>query len=283
MKYLADFDKIFIIPKLDAVDEPVVKNITALIINAAAYADLQVLTTSSQVCDRTLVIAVGGDGTMLAAMRLAAEHKAIATGINLGKVGFLTDFGYTDRQFRNELDSLFQRPYLYPVELRTALRIYSSIECLERSGNIVLNEYVLSNLYSDEIITYTLKINGIDAGEHRANGIIVGTPTGSTAYTLSNGGALLYPSMNVMQIVPVAPLSLTSRPIIVPGDAKVSIQVQTQGNYILKGDGARLYEFKPTDRPDLTFTEHFSPVRVVHPTNWNFFDVLTEKLGWRKR
>jgi NAD+ kinase len=138
-------------------------------------------------------------------------------------------------------------------------------------------------VYSDNLIKYHLEIDGVDAGYHRANGVVVGTPTGSTAYTLSNGGGLILPSMNVMQIVPISPLSMSSRPIIVPGDSVVRITVETEGTWILKGDGNRMCEFTsdhPSPSIDITQSNH--KARILHTKDWNFFEMLSNKLHWKK-
>ncbi len=144
------------------------------------------------------------------------------------------------------------------------------------------NEYVISNVSSDELIRYHLEINDIDAGFHRANAVIVGTPTGSTAYTLSAGGSLMYPSMNVMQIIPVAPLSLSSRPIIVPSDAVVRITAETEGSFSIRGDGKRLTQFEGNKNIPIEITQSLKYTRILHSRNYSFFDMLTNKLHWKK-
>jgi NAD+ kinase len=290
------FSKIYIVPKLNAKDAPIVKQVTSIICKAATCSEpyIQVLAPVdiNQIDSETLIIAVGGDGTMLEAMRLAAVHDAIATGINLGQVGFLTDFVFdrgdgTDNivapnnlNLFNELIVMFHKANTYPIEKRMAVKVLASKEHELIGDTPVFNEFVFSNLYSDSIIKYHLRINQFDAGYHKANGVIVGTPTGSTAYTLSNGGGLILPSLNVMQIVPVAPMSMSSRPIIVPGDAVVSITVETEGKWVLKGDGNVIREFEGKG-PTIDLCEYHRDTRILHTKSWNFFTVLTEKLHWK--
>lgn len=276
------FTKIYIVRKLNDVHGSRVGAVCNTIASAATsalkYPAYKMIGDPSDIDADTLVIAVGGDGTMLEAMRLAANKGAIATGINLGKVGFLTDFANTDKLF-DELFQLFHDPDVFPVEHRMALRYAFSAD-YQFQSDIVFNEYVISNLYSDGIIRYHLEIDDVDAGWHKANGVIVGTPTGSTAYTLSNGGGLLYPSLNIMQIVPVAPLSMSSRPIIVPGDAEVRITVETQGTWVMKGDGVRCFESESTSEA-IEITQYPDNTRILHTKEWNFFNMLTNKLNWK--
>ena len=280
------FSKIYIVPKLNAKDAPLVKLISEVIRKAATCSEphIQVITDQSIIDSRTLIVAVGGDGTMLEAMRLAVTSEAYVTGINLGQVGFLTDIVINrgsggELELFNELIVMFHKASTYPVEKRMALKILASEEHSLNGDTPVFNEFVLSNVYSDQLIKYHLKINNVDAGYHKANGIIVGTPTGSTAYTLSNGGGLILPSMKAMQIVPIAPLSMSSRPIIVPGDEIVSITIETEGKWILRGDGNKFCEFE--SGLTINITEYHSYVKVLHTKDWNLFDMLTNKLHWK--
>jgi NAD+ kinase len=280
------FNKIWIVPKLNQTDSALVARVVKIITSAAICSEplIPVLKDYSEIDHDTLVIAVGGDGTMLEAMRIAALKGAIATGINLGNVGFLTDIAfdrgmYKDQVLFDELIVMFHKSGLYPLEHRMSLDIVPS-KAHDCAAKPVFNEFVFSNAVSDTLIKYHLEINHYDAGYHKANGIIVGTPTGSTAYTLSNGGGLILPSMNVMQVVPIAPLSMSSRPIIVPGDAVVRITVETEGKWTIKGDGNRLYEFNSTG-PSIEITQFHKNTRILHTKEWNFFEMLTSKLHWK--
>lgn len=287
------FSKVIVIPKLDAVDSHLVKEVCNVVQRAAQAMSVQWLNSSdyNQVDEHTLIIAVGGDGTMLEAMRLSASKNGVATGINLGKVGFLTDFEYNYGfvgtswfQLESELKNLFLAPSEYPLEARMALTLkdYVYRGYLVHDAHHAFNEFVFSNVESDGIIRYHLEVNDDDAGYHKANAVIIGTPTGSTAYTLSNGGSLLYPSMSVMQIVPVAPLSMTSRPIIVPGYSTVRITVEAD-KWNLRGDGVKICTFEGNGfGPSLEVTEYEKKALVLHTKQWNFFDMLANKLHWKR-
>lgn len=276
------FDKFYIVPKLNKSFEEnlrierIILHIQYVASTTEIYTYKYLGPNSQHLIDsNTLVIAIGGDGTMLEAMKIASVKNAIVTGINLGKVGFLTDFSADGVML--DVNILFNSPTSYPIEDRMSLMLFS--DDVQHTSRPVFNEYVFSSTYSDELIKYHLRINDVDAGFHRANGLIVGTPTGSTAYTLSNGGGLLYPSMNVMQIVPVAPLSLSSRPIIVPGDARVEITVEAEHEWRIKGDGNLVCGGAPWT---FTVTQSLNPARILHAKTWNFFDMLSTKLHWKK-
>jgi len=273
------FDKVYVVPKLNAPSNPLVKKICERLEKECYMLQIEYVNLRHKIDEKTLVVAVGGDGTMLEAMRIAQKHDGLAVGINLGNVGFLTDFGNNAEDI-NDLIYLFANQDLFPVENRISIRILNQLpNCIPAP---VFNEYVISNVSSDELVRYRLEINDIDAGFHRANAVIVGTPTGSTAYTLSAGGSLMYPSMNVMQIVPVAPLSLSSRPIIVPSDATVRITAETEGSFSIRGDGKRLCQFEGNRNIPIEITQSLKYTRILHSRNYSFFDMLTNKLHWKK-
>lgn len=283
------FNKIFFVPKLNDADSPVIGRICNKIhdIVRSMYDEptLHVIPAAfkNRLDDKTLVIAIGGDGTMLEAMRIAHNCGGIATGINLGNVGFLTDFP-NDDLLAMELKTMLKGGQ-YPVEERIGLRYYLIDKGQEKPFNthIAFNEFVISNKFSDQLIKYRLFIGDRCAGVHRANALIVGTPTGSTAYSLSAGGGLLLPSMEAMQIIPVAPISMTSRPIIIPSHEEVRVSIETQDTWILKADGTTLHSFENDSYVDtqVVITQSSRKVNILHSTHWSYFDILTQKLGWK--
>jgi NAD+ kinase len=236
---------------------------------------------------QTLIISIGGDGTMLEAMRLSATRGGIAMGINLGRIGFLSDFIMHDSLpktlreiFEQEKENLSGEvqtiPSHYPLESRMGLQLnYPALK--DGRPPIAFNEFTIAEKYSDEMLQYHLKIGEMDAGYHRANSLILATPTGSTAYSLAAGGSLVIPSIDVIQIVPVAAATMTSRSIIV--DARSTILVEAmKGNIVLRADGT------PVDVQSFKFAISAAVVRakIIHPPKWNFFEMLTKKLGWQQ-
>lgn len=277
---------VYVVPKLNAPQSEAVVKIIELIKQAASdvgvscYVDNERVTRSTSWLNReTMFLAVGGDGTMLQAMKLAAEADGVAFGINLGQVGFLTDLARGkkgDAEFRAELSTLLRGEDQFIEE-----RIVLTMSLAE----IAVNEISISQTYADAMITYKLQIGDQDAGVHKANSLLISTPTGSTAYSLSAGGALMTPTIKAIQIVPVAPVRLTSRPIIAPHDQRLLISAWGDG-ITVRVDG------QVADRCDRKFTAEDpyqlevsgDPLvaKVVHFKGWNFFDMLTQKLGWVK-
>lgn len=285
------FNKLFIVPKLNDSDNQSVSRICNeihdIVKSMKQFPTLQILSPEDKnhIDNKTLIIAIGGDGTMLEAMRLAHKHGGIATGVNLGKVGFLTDFP-NDSSLASELRTII-RDGGYPIEERIALQYHmvdkgNSLDSL-LPCRPAFNEFVISNKLSDHLIKYTLFIGDRCAGVHRANALIIGTPTGSTAYSLSAGGGLLLPSMEAMQIIPVAPISMTSRPIIIPSHEDVRISIETHDNWILKSDGSTLGSFENNLFIDtqVVITQSKRKVNILHSKHWSYFDMLTQKLGWK--
>lgn len=275
------FTKFHIVRKLDAADSEVVSGVCRVIRSAAANVPGNLVreTEIDGIDQDTVIIAVGGDGTMLEAMRLAHRLGAYVMGVNLGKVGFLTDFANDDR-LAGELMKVFSDPSVFKLEERTGL-VYSTEENDLDTQHVAFNEFVISNIYSDKMINYDLTIDDDRAGGHKGNALIVSTPTGSTAYTLSAGGSLIMPSMKVMQIVPVAPMSMTSRPIIVASHHKIEICVDTDGEWSLKCDGQNIRRFASSKCINVRTSP--TRVKIIHPTNWSFFEMLTQKLHWRSQ
>jgi NAD+ kinase len=150
-----------------------------------------------------------------------------------------------------------------------------------------MNEVSIANSQSDSAVEYHLRINQHYAGLHRANSVVISTPTGSTAYALSAGGAIVYPSLSVVEIVPVAPLTMASRPIIVSGDATIEVEARIRdgGSISARGDGL-LFGNYVTDTSEMsvkfTVSVHPNKARLLHAPDWNFFEVLTNKLGWSR-
>jgi len=240
-----------------------------------------------------LVVAIGGDGTVI----YAAEHysylNAPVMGFNLGKVGFLADF-----EPSRVIESLMavQEGLLY-TESRATLHcefftttnnVISTAENRLMFSNVnALNDVVISGTESDTTLTYDMYIDNMFAGTHSANGVIVSTPTGSTAYALSAGGSIIMPNMEVLQVVAIAPMTLTSRPIVIPKEHGIRICFSVTPNkpVTIRVDGNKIHTFSvDTIEESFNATVHvlMSPTKVnlIHHHTWNHFDILKQKLGW---
>lgn len=284
------FTSIYIVRKLDAATSKKVSLIVDAIRSKAKDRNMFVLTDKDQCNEKTLVIAVGGDGTMLEALRIAVKHGSAATGVNLGRIGFLTDFSMQglDEQstvaygvIAETFDDIFEfAGVYYPIEQRMMLTMHAGSKTA-----IAGNEVSISRDKSDSMITYRLRFNDVDAGIHRANSILVSSPMGSSAYSLSAGGALMMPGIEAMQVVPVAPLTMTSRPLIVGADVNVEVDVWG-GKVAVRADGTEqiITEVEHDEKHPYKVVIRAYPkrVKILHNDNWNYFDVLSTKLGWIK-
>lgn len=272
---------IFIVPKLNSEDDSYVRIVSEIVENAAYSVGCTKIFSLADITPETLVIAIGGDGTMLHAMNIATRYKTVVMGINLGKIGFLTDFVANDGLYDN-VQHIITTYDLYDSNFEERISINGIYKIDEKTTIIssAYNEYVISNKYSDSIITYQLIIGDMHAGEHKATALILSAPTGSTAYSLSAGGALILPNMEVIQIIPVAPLSMTSRPIIVPANMDIKVKVKTNGTICVKADGQIVEKIK--NEGEVLFKINPLRTRVLHSENYNFFTMLTEKLGWKQ-
>jgi len=280
---LETFDQVISIRKLNDMTNRNVLAITNMVESIAASRGVP---TGTDPTPHSIIVAVGGDGTMLEAMRLAQRSGAYVIGVNMGNVGFLSELSAKDREsLKEEFQRLFsdQWRYYHRIETRWFIRAKLS----DNSASVVAgNEVSVAGEKSDEMIRYQLLIDGADAGIHRANSLLVATPTGSTAYSMSAGGALMVPNMKALQIVPVAPFTLTSRPIIVSGSSTIQIRawgakvaVRLDGNERYVADRSHTQEDPYVVRIDI---DDHGPVNMVHAADWNYFNVLTEKLGWQR-
>ena len=249
---------------------------------ACQRAHVNFVTEEAAIFNTTLIVAIGGDGTMLQAMRTAAWHDATAVGINLGRVGFLTDINSSESQFNFEtfFTNLLTGSNISFVEQRTMLWIARGTK-----PSLAGNEVSISRTGSDSMIEYSIYVDRSAVGTHRANSILISTAAGSTAYALSAGGALMLPSLDAFQIVPVAPLTLTSRPIVVPGNSLITIEAWASGISV-RADGNVIEETNQTftrENPfSITLQAFERRCKVLHLDGWNFFGILSEKLGWSR-
>ena len=211
---------------------------------------------------RPIIITVGGDGTALRGFRIASDYQAPVITINLGRLGFLADISPQSVDWRIEEILIGE----HVVEERMLLQ--------DEHGQTAANEFYVSHSSRGKVFRYSVYVDEVLASKQAADGVIIATPTGSTAYSLAAGGAILSPSMKAIQIVPVAPHSLTSRPLIVSYDSKIRIDTRG-GGYKLKADGKTLK--KDTG---MTFSIHPRSIKILHPELWNFYSVLSNKLKW---
>jgi NAD+ kinase len=225
--------------------------------------------------DLDLIVVLGGDGTMLGAARLVGARQIPVLGVNFGWLGYLTEF---------TLEEMF--PALEDVRAGNFFvepRMMIDVE-LKRGGEIVaahraLNDAVVNKAAPARMIELECFINGMFVNGFRADGMIVATPTGSTAYSLSAGGPIVHPSMSAIVLTPICPHMLSNRPVIVPGESVVDlIFKRAEEELMLTTDGQSCVSLLPDDR--ITLRRSPAKFNLVRPTNRNYFEVLRTKLKW---
>jgi len=235
--------------------------------------------------DRTLIIALGGDGTVMTACRLAAKTGSMVIGVNHGNLGFLADVNASGLMQKLLRELLTAQDDEYNIQHRHLLssKITTTDGQVDHS-NFAVNEFHISSS-NGRVLEYVLEIDGRQAAHHTADGVIVSSPTGSTAYSLSAGGAIMMPTLQAMQIVPVAPHMLTSRPLIVGEQHEVAIRVKADREVFIRCDGIDV-ECAPHNN------EYVIKTRIGRQTvglvkysdsKHNFFDVMKEKLYYGRR
>ena len=227
-------------------------------------------------CD--LVIAIGGDGTMLMASHILCDVDVPLLGINLGHVGFLSDIPADEIAIH--LDEILNGHYAEDVRFLLRGQVFREEKCVYEAyafNDVVIQKWNIARLV--ELETY---INGAFVHTHRSDGMIVSTPTGSTAYALAGGGPVVHPSLDALLLVPICPHSLTNRPIIVDGNSCIEVVIGTRevDHARLTYDGEIKYELAPGDR--IRVKKKDKKIRLIHPAKHDQFHILREKLHWSK-
>jgi len=221
-----------------------------------------------------LAIVVGGDGTMLTAARELVRHRVPLVGINQGRLGFMTDIGHAD--MRSGVGAILDGNY--SIEERTLLDAE-----VRRGGSsvlrtIALNEAVIGKGSQGRLIEFELSVDGEFVYTLRADGMIVATPTGSTAYALSAQGPILHPAVPALTLVPLNPHTLSARPVSISDRCVIEIVMVHALDARAHFDGLALADMAEGDR--LILKRSADPVRFVHPPGYRYFATLREKLRW---
>jgi NAD+ kinase len=223
-----------------------------------------------------LVVSLGGDGTVLYAARSAARHGIPIMPFNLGRLGFIAGFGRND--WVVALDCWLEG------RLGLTARVMLSIE-VKREGQVVasftaLNDGVISAQGIAKVISLEIKAGGSAMGVYRSDGVIVATPTGSTAYNLAAGGPVLHPEMDAMILNPICPFTLSNRPLVVPGAERIDVMVEEgkRAGVMLTVDGQETLDLQAGDKVYFTHAERRA--LIYTPERVGFYEVLREKLNW---
>jgi NAD+ kinase len=223
-----------------------------------------------------LIIVVGGDGSLLGAARTLAQYDTPVLGVNRGRLGFLTDItpDLISEQVPAVLDGSYEQESRFLLDAR-----------LQRDGAIVgasdaLNDVVVNSGTSAQMIEYELYIDDIFVYRQRADGLIVSTPTGSTAYSLSGGGPIMHPTLDAVVLVPMYPHALSSRPIVVDGNSEIRIDILERNTIHppVTSDGQVHMTAKPGDSVHITKKPHH--LILLHPLGHSFYASCRDKLRW---
>jgi len=221
-----------------------------------------------------LAVVIGGDGTMLAAARELVRRHVPLVGINLGRLGFMTDIGQHDTQAG--LGAILDGDYA--IEERSVLDCEIQRHGKSALSTIALNEAVIGKGSQGRLIEFELSVDGEFVYALRADGIIVATPTGSTAYALSAQGPILHPAVPALTLVPLNPHTLSARPVSVSDRSVIEIMMVHALDARAHFDGLALADMAEGDR--LVLKRSADTVRFVHPPGYRYFATLREKLRW---
>jgi NAD+ kinase len=223
-----------------------------------------------------LAIVLGGDGTMLNIARTLSPCLVPMVGVNQGRLGFLTDLTLDNMQesIAAMLDGKFvteQRLLLSARVLRDDVEVFSGL---------AFNEVVVHRNNISSMIEFEVRVDGEYLYNQRADGLIVATPTGSTAYAMSAGGPILHPSLDVLELVPICPHTLSNRPIVVKSSSILEILVHRSGDIRVRFDSHTNFDLHLHDK--IIVTRHADPACLLHPVGHSYYHTLREKLLWNQ-
>ena len=223
-------------------------------------------------CD--IAVVVGGDGTMLGIARQLARFDLPLVGINQGRLGFITDIALDE--YRPALQAILEGAY--DEERRALLEGGVRRDGVTLFESVALNDVIVSRGATAGMVELRVEIDGVFVAQLRADGLIVGSPTGSTAYALSAGGPILHPGIAGWVLVPIAPHDLSNRPIVVPDAGEVQIEIIAGRDASVNFDMQSLTSLAHGDRISVRRSAH--RVRFLHPRGWSYYATLRGKLHW---
>jgi NAD+ kinase len=222
-----------------------------------------------------LILVLGGDGTMIATARMLGDREVPVLGVNYGGLGYLAEFRI--EELYTALESILAGNFAVEKRLMLGVELVRGAEPVTQYR--VLNDVVINKSALARIIEIEAHLNHQFVNSFRADGLIVSTPTGSTAYNLSAGGPVIYPSMNAVVLTPICPFTLSNRPIVVPDESIIELRLITQNEDVaLTLDGQVGFPLNPEDR--VVIKKSNTTFNLVQPMNRNYFDVLRDKLRW---
>ena len=233
--------------------------------------DVAAIGTSCDVC-----VVVGGDGTMLGIGRKMAQYGVPLIGINQGRLGFITDIPLDN--FEATLQPMLEGLYVEDHRSLMQARVMRGGECVFSA--LAMNDVVVNRGATAGMLELRVEVDGHFVANQRADGLIIATPTGCTAYALSAGGPLIHPSIPGWVLVPIAPHTLSNRPIVLPNVSEVVIELVAGRDASANFDMQSLATLLHGDRIVVTRSQY--QVRFLHPKGWTYFDTLRQKLHWNE-
>ncbi len=261
----------------------VVDSLTVEHLNQASYvhvkeSDYRTLELSEMDGNVDLAIVLGGDGTLLNIARTLAPHGVPLVGVNQGRLGFLTDISL--ETMLETIGDMLAGKYIVEERMLLATRLLR--DDVEVDSALAFNDVVVHRDNVNNMIEFRVLIDGEYVYNQYADGLIVATPTGSTAYALSSGGPILHPGLDVIELVPVCPHTLSNRPIVVKGASVIELEVMMRHTSYarVRFDSHTYFDLKSNDK--LEVTRAATPVKLLHPVGHSYYHTLREKLLWNK-
>ncbi len=242
----------------------------------AQFDGVQVVADSDIAQQADLIVAVGGDGTILHAARQAAAHGAPVLGVNRGRLGFLADV--SPDHMLDVIDVILAGNYCEEQRLMLEAQLRSNHGA--QDPMLALNDVAVQKGESGRMIDCNTWVDGSFVTAHRGDGLIVATPTGSTAYALSCGGPIMQPDVNALVMAPICPHTLSDRPLVLKADSVIDIQVKVSADNRahFACDGQTVTEIAATDRLRIRVADQ--KVTLLHPPGYDYYELLRSKLHW---
>lgn len=240
---------------------------------------LPVLTKNEMGEKDDLIIVIGGDGSLLSAARMATKVNTPVIGINRGRLGFLTDI--LPHEIEAQISAVLAGQYKEEQRFLLHARIYDE-ENTYFEGDAV-NDVVLSRGTANHLIEFSVHVNEQLVSHYRSDGMILSTPTGSTAYSLSAGGPIMHPQLNAIVLVPMFSHSLSSRPLVIDGESKIELQISqyNEADLCISCDGHESRAVRPGQK--VAIQKNGNQLRLLHPLDYHYYDTLRSKLGWESK
>jgi len=266
-----------ILPVLEQIHQ-LLESQANILIHAPSLSDIpdyfKIATMQQIGAQSDLAISIGGDGTLLNCARALVDYTVPILGINLGRLGFLADV--PSDQINSTLLAILngefstEERFLVESELKTEST---------STKHLAMNDVILHSHEAVRMIEFEVFSNQQLIHRQRADGLIVSTPTGSTAYSLSGGGPIVHPSLDVLTIVPICPHTLSNRPIVLPADKQIEIRViesNTVAQISFDGQSNHIVE----SEQKIIINRYAKTISLLHPKEYNYFDILRAKLHW---